>query len=94
MDKDVVHIYNGHYSAIKRNKTVSFAGMQMDLQTIIQTEVREKQILSVNTCMQSPEKWYRWSFVQTRNRDTDVENKHMDNKGKKERWTELGVGWD
>ena len=28
------------------------------------------------------EKWYRWSYLQKRNRDTDVENKCMDTKGK------------
>ena len=25
--------------------------------------------------------WYRWSYLQSRNRDTDVENKNMDTKG-------------
>ena len=27
------------------------------------------------------EKWYRRSYLQSRNRDTDVENKRMDTKG-------------
>ena len=27
------------------------------------------------------EKWYKWSYLQSRNRDTDVENKCMDTKG-------------
>ena len=27
------------------------------------------------------EKWHRWSYLQTRNRDTDIENKHLDTKG-------------
>ena len=27
------------------------------------------------------ENWYRSSYLQSRNRDTDVENKHMDTKG-------------
>ena len=31
------------------------------------------------------EKWYRWTYLQSRNRDTDVENKHMDTKGGKGR---------
>ena len=26
-------------------------------------------------------KWYRWSYLQSWNRDTDVENKCMDTKG-------------
>ena len=27
------------------------------------------------------ENWYRWSYLQNRNRDTDAENKHMDPEG-------------
>ena len=27
------------------------------------------------------EKWYRWSYLQSRNRDTDIENKYIDIKG-------------
>ena len=32
-----------HYSAIKRNKTVPFAEMWMDLETVIQSEVSQKE---------------------------------------------------
>ena len=32
------------------------------------------------------EKWYRWTGLQGRNRDTDVENKRMDTKGVKWWW--------
>ena len=39
------------------------------------------------------EKWYRRSYLQSRNRDTDVENKYIDTKGKGEGWDELG-DWD
>ena len=35
----------------------------------------------------NPEKWYRWTYLQSRNRDTDTENKCMDTRG------EGGVGW-
>ena len=48
---------------------------------------REKQILYINAYIWNLEKWYRWSYLQSRNKDTDVENKRMDNKG------EGGVGW-
>ena len=37
---------------------------------------RRKQILNINTYMWNLEKWYRWSYLQSRNRDTDIENKH------------------
>ena len=36
------------------------------------------------------EKWYRWTGLQGRNRDTDVENKRMDTKGGK--WQGVGGG--
>ena len=43
MDKeDVVHMYNG-ILAIKRNKTVSYAETWMDLETVIQSEVSQKE---------------------------------------------------
>ena len=41
---------------------------------------REKQISYVNTYMWNLEKGYRWTGLQGRNRDTVVENKHMDTK--------------
>ena len=44
MDKEgVVHIYNQYYSAIKRNKIGPFAGTWMDLETVIQNEVSQKE---------------------------------------------------
>ena len=43
MDKeDVVQIYNG-ILAIKRNKTMPFAEMWMDLETVIQSEVCQRK---------------------------------------------------
>ena len=43
MDKeDVVHIYDG-ILAIKRNEIVPFVEMWMDLETVIQSEVSQKE---------------------------------------------------
>ena len=43
MDKeDVVHIYSG-ILAIKRNETGSFVETWMDLETVIQSEVSQKE---------------------------------------------------
>ena len=39
---------------------------------------KEKQISYISTYIWNLEKWYRWSYLQSRNRDTDVENKYMD----------------
>ena len=49
---------------------------------------REKQIY-LNTYMWNLEKWYRWSYLQSRNRDTDVESICTDIKG--ERGGRLGL---
>ena len=81
LDKeDVVHIYNG-VLAIKRNEIGSFVEMWMDLKTVIQKSESKKQISHFNAYMWNLEKWYRSSYLQSRNRDTDVENKCMDTKG-------------
>ena len=40
--EDVVHAYSG-ILAINRNKTVPFAEMWMDLETVIQSEVSQKE---------------------------------------------------
>ena len=70
--------------------------MWIDLETVIHSEVkpeREKQILYISAYMWNLEKRYKWSHLQTRNRDTDVENKHMDTKGGSGDWDKLG-DWD
>ena len=42
---------------------------------------REKQISYIYAYIWNLEKWYRWTDLQVRNRDTDVEDKRMDTKG-------------
>ena len=59
MDKDVVHVNNGYYSAIKRNKTESFIEKWMNLEAVIRSEVREKQILHTNAYRCNLTTWYR-----------------------------------
>ena len=89
------------YSAIKRNEAVSFAETQMDLETVYnspitpyRSEVSQKgkneyHILIAHMC--NIEKWYRGTYLQGRNRDTEIENKCMDSKGPKTMWDELGL---
>ena len=50
-----------YYSAIKMNEIGSFVETWMDLETVIQSEVsqKEKQISLINTYMWNLEKWYR-----------------------------------
>ena len=62
MEKDdVTHIYHTVecYSAIKKNRIESFVEMWMDLETVIQSEVsqKEKNILYINAYMWILEKW-------------------------------------
>ena len=54
---------------------------------------REKQILYINAYLWNLEKWFKWTRLKGKNRDTDVENKGMDTKWGKGGWDELG-GWD
>ena len=39
----MVHIHMEYYSAIKRNEIVPFAEMRMDLETVMQSEVSQKE---------------------------------------------------
>ena len=39
----MAYIYMEYYSAIKRNKIVPFAEMRMDLETVMQSEVSQKE---------------------------------------------------
>ena len=56
----------------------------MDLETIIQSEIsqtgKNKYSILSYIC-RIGKKWYRQSYLQSRNRDVDVGNKHMDIKG-------------
>ena len=101
MDKeDVVHIYNGILLSHKKERNCVICrdvDGSRDCHTEWSKSEREKQISYINTYMWNLEKWYRWTCLQGRNTDTDVENKRMDTKGGKPRgvwwWDELG-DWD
>ena len=80
------------YSAIKKEQNwVVCRDMDGsgDCHTEWSKSEREKQIY-INAYMWNLEKWYRWTSLQGRNRDTDVENKCMDPKGGK--WGSGGGG--
>ena len=58
--KKMWYIYTmQHYSAIKHNKIMPFAAMCMDLETVILTEVKQRQISYDITYMWSLKKWYK-----------------------------------
>ena len=72
-----------YYSAIKKNEIMPFAATWMDLEiSILSKSYREKQISYDITYMWNLKKWYKWTYLQNRNRHTDTENKLMVTKGK------------
>ena len=73
-----------YYSAIKKNEIMPFAATWMDLE--IHTEWsksdRERQISYDRTYMWNlKKKWYQRTYLQNRNRVTDVDNKLMVTRG-------------
>ena len=69
-----------YYSTIKRNEIGGDVDGPRDRHT--EWNQSEKQIWYINTYIWNLEKWYRWSYLQSRNKNTDVENKPMYTKGK------------
>ena len=57
-----------------------FAATWMDLEITILSEVRERQIYDI-TYMYNLKKWHKWTYLQDRNRLTDIKNKLMVTKG-------------
>ena len=78
MDKeDVVHVYSGmSLSLLKKWNWVS--GSDMNEPRGCHTEWSkseiEKQISYINAYIWNLEKWYRWAYLQGRNRKADKEN--------------------
>ena len=73
-----------YYLAIKKNKILPFAATWMDLEIIILSEVSqtEKEKYYI-TYMWNLKKKYKRTYLQNRNRLTDIENKLMVTKGEK-----------
>ena len=93
MDKDVVHIYNAILLSHKKNEIVPLAETWMDLEAVTQSESeREKQILHNITYMWDQEKWYRWTYLQSRNRDNRWRDQTYGHQGGRGKWDELGDG--
>ena len=65
----------------------------MDLEILILNEVRKRQIPYDMTYMWNLNKWYKQTYLQNRNRLTDVENKLRVTKGERVGRDKLGV-WD
>ena len=82
----MVHIYNGILLSHRMEQNwVICRGVDgpRDCHTVWSKSERKKQISYINAYMWNLEKLYRWTSLQGKNRDTDVENKRMDTKGRK-----------
>ena len=81
--KKMWYIYTmEYYSAIKKNEIMPFAATWMDPEIITLSEVSQTRQISYNiTYMWNLKKWYKWTYLQNRNRLTDLENKVMVTKG-------------
>ena len=67
---------DGAVSIVRINIHSPITDMWTELDTVKQHEVkseRQKQTWYINKCMWNLEKWYRWSYLQSRNGDTDRE---------------------
>ena len=55
----------------------------MDLEIIILSEVRQTNANIIYHLYVEPKKWYKWIYIQNKNRLIDIENKLMVTKGER-----------
>ena len=92
--KKIWYIYTmEHYSAIRKNEIMPFAATWIDLEIIWLSEVsqRERQISYDIAYMWNQKNWYKWTYLQNRNRLTDLENELMVTRGE---GSGGGVDWE
>ena len=70
-----------------------FAATWMDLEIIILSEIGQTEKDWCRLYMES-KKWYKWTYLEKRNRLTDIENKFMANKGERRRGKDKSRVWD
>ena len=74
----MVPVYNGIFSAVKRNTFESVLMRWMNLESVIQSEVSQKEKNKYHIPMHyiwNLERWYCWTYLQNSNGDTDIENR-------------------
>ena len=86
MDKeDVIHIYNRvSFSHLKEWNNIICSNMNGpgDNHTKWSKSDRERHLLHDISYMQDLKKWYKWSYLQERNRLTDLANEFVTAGGK------------
>ena len=86
-------IFSVDFFALYKTATAAFVvcGWSYSLSHIVNKSERENQILYVNVHVSDLEKWYWWTYLWDRNRDSDIENGHVEGLGEGGRWwDELG----
>ena len=81
MDKeDVVHIYNGILLSHKKEQNwVTCRNMESPRVCHIEwSKPAKEKIVHINASVWILEKWYRWTYLQGRNRDADIRNGYVD----------------
>ena len=65
-----------YYSAIKKNEIMPFAATQTELNIIPLSEDRERKTNIICYHLYGEFKiWHRWTYLQNRNRLTDIDNR-------------------
>ena len=79
-----------YYSARKRNEIGTFAEKQIDLESVVQSEVSQKNkyCILMQICG-IQEKMLEMNYLQGRKRDADEENGHVDTVGGRGQQDEL-----
>ena len=82
VDKEaVVHLYNGILLSHKKEH-IWVSSSEVSERRACYTEwrmsERVKQLSYINAHILNLGKWYRWTYLQSRNRDTDIENRFVD----------------
>ena len=79
-----IYTHNGILlSHKKRNEILPFAATWMDLENIMLSEISQRTTNTIWYHLES-KKWYKWIYIQNRNRLTDIENKFVVNKRERE----------
>ena len=83
-----------YHSATEKNEIMPFATAWMDIEIVILSEVnqteKEKYCMTSHTCG-IKKKWYKWTYLQNRNRLTDLGNELMVARGI---WGKRQEVWD
>ena len=77
--EDVVHIYTGILLSYKKEQNWSFVETWMNLESVTYSEV--SHIMYQYKYAESEKNQYGLPYLQSRNRNTNEENKHTDTKG-------------